>query len=158
MRAHKHSMSKTQIESIINYYALPDGLVSSGQPTPEEFAAIRDAGYQVLINLVPDDPDTTIPNERDIVTPLGMTYVHIPVIWSAPQISDAQKFFDAMRAHATQKIFVHCEVNYRASAFLYMYRRKFLGTEETQARQDLHQIWEPYGTWAKFVDEVMAQP
>ena len=151
-------MSDTRIETIINYYALADGLVSSGQPDADELAAIRDAGFQVLINLVPPDADIALAGERDIVDALGMQYIHIPVIWNAPQISDAQNFFDAMRAHAAHKVYVHCEVNYRASAFLYMYRRKFLGTDEKQARQDMLWIWEPNAIWAKFIDEVMTQP
>lgn len=151
-------MNNARIETILNYYELADGLVSSGQPTPEELTAIRDAGYNVLINLVPLDADMALPNEREIVSALGMQYIHIPIIWDAPQLADAEQFFQAMEIHRAQKIFVHCEVNYRASAMLYLYRRKFLGVDETQARHDLQWIWEPNATWKKFMGEVMALP
>jgi protein tyrosine phosphatase (PTP) superfamily phosphohydrolase (DUF442 family) len=149
------SMNHARIETIINYYALADGLVSGGQPTPEEFTALRDAGFQVLINLVPPDADMALANERKIIAALGMEYIHIPVIWDAPQVSDAQTFFDAMQSHRAKHVFVHCEVNYRASAFLYLYRRKYLGVDERQARQDLQWIWEPNATWKQFIEMVM---
>lgn len=147
-------MTDARVETIINYYELADGLVSSGQPSPEEFAAIRDAGYQVIINLVPVDAQMALANEKEIVENLGMQHIHIPVIWDSPLVSDVKKFFDAMQNNRDKKIFVHCEVNYRASSFLYLYRRKFLGVDEKQARQDLQWIWAPNPTWTKFIDDV----
>lgn len=144
-------MADANVETIINYYALPDGLVSSGQPTPQEFAAIRDAGFQVIINLVPPDAKSALANEKDVVETLGMQYIHIPVIWNEPKVSDIQAFYTAMQNNRDKKVFVHCEVNYRASSFLYLYRRKFLGVDEKQARQDLQWIWAPNPTWTKFI-------
>lgn len=166
-------MHNARIETIINYYELNDGLVSSGdaatrtrnssdnmrvatsgQPSSEEFAAIHDAGYQVIINLVPTDAEMALVGEKEIVENLGMSYIHIPVIWNSPQVSDIEKFFDAMQNNRDKRVFVHCEVNYRASSFMYLYRRKFLGVDETQARQDLQWIWSPNPTWRKFIQEV----
>ena len=151
-------MNHARVETIINYYALADGLVSSGQPSPAELTAIRDAGYQVLINLVPLDAEMALPDERAIVAALGLQYIHIPIVWDAPQIADAEQFFQAMETHRAQKVFVHCEVNYRASAMLYLYRRKYLGVDEQGAQQDLQWLWEPNATWKKFMDEVLERP
>ena len=152
-RAEK-TIADARVETIINYYELADGLVSSGQPSPEEFAAIRDAGYHVIINLVPGDAPMALANEKEIVENLGMQHIHIPVIWDSPQVSDVEKFFDSMQKNRDKRIFVHCEVNYRASSFLYLYRRKFLGVDEKQARQDLQWIWAPNATWKRFMDDV----
>ncbi len=146
-------MADARVETIFNYYALAEGLVSSGQPSPEEFAALCDAGYQLIINLVPPDAPMALANEKEVVANLGMEYIHIPVIWDAPQVSDVEKFFDAMQNNRDKKIYVHCEVNYRASAFLYLYRRKYLGVDEKQARHDLQWIWVPNATWTKFIQE-----
>lgn len=150
-------MSDARVETIINYYELADGLVSSGQPTLEEFAAIRDAGFQMVINLVPPDDPAALPNEREIVEGLGMAYLNIPVVWDSPQRNDVETFFDAMQQNRAKKIYIHCEVNYRASSFLYLYRRKFLGVGEKQARQDLQWVWAPNPTWAKFIEEMSAR-
>ena len=147
-------MTDARVETIINYYELADGLVSSGQPSPEEFAAIRDAGYQVIINLVPTDAQMALANEKEIVESLGMQHIHIPVIWDSPQVHDVENFFDAMQRNRDKKVFVHCEVNYRASSFMYLYRKKFLGVDEKQARQDLQWIWAPNETWKKFIQDI----
>jgi protein tyrosine phosphatase (PTP) superfamily phosphohydrolase (DUF442 family) len=148
------SMSEARVETIINYYELADGLVSSGQPSPEEFAAIRDAGYQVVINLVPTEASMALANEQAVVVGLGLRYIHIPVIWDKPTPENLDAFYEAMQKHKDNKVYVHCEVNYRASSFLYLYRRKFLGVDEKQARQDLQWIWAPNPTWAKFITEM----
>src|SRR4026208_1222596 len=116
-------MPEARVETIINYYELAGGLVSSGQPTPEEFAAIRDAGYQVIINLVPASAQMALANEADVVREMGLEYIHIPVIWDSPQVNDLKQFTDAMNKNRGKKVFVHCEVNYRASSYLYLYRR-----------------------------------
>lgn len=146
-------MADARVETIINYCELTGGLVSSGQPTPEEFAAIRDAGYQVIINLVPADAQMALTNEAQVVEALGLEYIHIPVIWDSPQAQDLEQFVEGMEKNRGKKIFVHCEVNYRASSFLYLYRRNVLGIDEKQARQDLQWVWAPNATWKKFIQE-----
>lgn len=151
-------MSEARVETIINYYELTGGLVSAGQPNTDEFAAIRDAGYELVINLVPTDASMALADEKQIVENLGMAYIHIPVIWDSPMVGDIKAFFDAMQKNRDKKIFVHCEVNYRASAFLYLYRRKYLQVDEKQARQDLQWVWAPNPTWSKFIDDVSAMP
>lgn len=147
-------MADARVETIINYYELSDGLVSSGQPTPEEFEALRDAGYQLIVNLVPTDASMALANEQEIVENLGMEYIHIPVIWDSPQVGDVEKFFSVMQNNRDKKMFLHCEVNYRASSFLYVYRRKFLGVDEKTARQDLQWVWAPNPTWTKFIKDI----
>lgn len=150
-------MPDARVETIINYYELDGGLVSAGQPTPDEFVALAGAGYELIINLVPVDAEMALADEREIVQGLGLEYVHIPVVWNAPQPGDVEAFFDTMRANPTKKIFLHCEVNYRASSFLYLYRRLILRVDEKQARQDLQWIWQPNPTWSKFIDDVIGR-
>lgn len=152
------SMSDARVETIINYYELAEGLVSSGQPSAAEFAAIHDAGYQVIINLVPADASMALADEPQIVESLGMEYIHIPVIWNEPTAANLDAYFDAMQKNQAKKVYTHCEVNYRASSFLYLYRRKFLGVDEKQARQDLQWIWAPNPTWTKFIEDMANRP
>ncbi len=147
-------MTDARVETIINYYELSDGLVSSGQPSPEEFAAIQRAEYEVIINLVPEDASMALANEQEVVEGLGMKYIEIPVIWDHPTAENLDAFYAAMDANQGKKVYVHCEVNYRGSSFLYLYRRRFRGTDEKQARQDLTWIWAPNATWTKFITEM----
>jgi hypothetical protein len=43
-------MSKNKIEDIYNFLKLSDKIATSGQPTQEQFHAIKGAGYQVIVN------------------------------------------------------------------------------------------------------------
>ena len=40
-----------KLEDIFNYLQISDLIATSGQPTESQIAAIKEAGYQVLINL-----------------------------------------------------------------------------------------------------------
>ncbi|MCB8985184.1 MAG: protein tyrosine phosphatase family protein [Ardenticatenaceae bacterium] len=141
--------------NIYNFYPLNDRVASAGQPTAEEFTAVHQAGYQVIINLATTDSTQALLNERGIVAQLGLDYVHIPVIWNSPQRRDFEKFCQAMQAYDGRKIFVHCIANMRVSAFLYLYQRH-LGLPNAAARQILDAIWQPNPTWQQFIDDILA--
>ena len=119
----------------------------------EQFAAIKAAGYEVIINLgMPDSPRAVV-NEAAVVAAQGIDYVAIPVVWEAPTAADLTAFFAAMSAHAEKQRFVHCIANMRVSAFTFLYRVLVLGVPVEEARQSLHQIWEPNPIWQQFIDE-----
>lgn len=149
-------MTEPRVETIINFYELPEGFGTSGQPRRDEIPAIQQAGYQLVINLVPSDAEHAIADEGEIVRGLGLDYVHIPVVWDAPEVDDAFRFFQVMQENRGRKIFVHCQVNYRVSAFMYLYRIKFLGVDEKQACEDLHWLWQPNATWQAFIEKIDA--
>src|SRR5829696_5721610 len=109
------------MKDIYHYQFLTEHLSSSGMPTVEQMKEIADAGVQVIINLAPHDVPKVVPNESVLANELGMEYIHIPVTWRAPESDTLIQFLDAMDARADKKIHVHCEANYRASAFIMMY-------------------------------------
>ena len=41
----------SDVTKIYNYVPINDQIASSGQPSPEQFSAIKKAGYDVVINL-----------------------------------------------------------------------------------------------------------
>ena len=41
----------SDVTKIYNYVPINDQIASSGQPSPEQFSAIKEAGYDVVINL-----------------------------------------------------------------------------------------------------------
>jgi protein tyrosine phosphatase (PTP) superfamily phosphohydrolase (DUF442 family) len=150
-------MSKQLVVDIYNFLALSDAIGTAGQPLAEQFAAIKNAGYQVVINLALATSPQVLPNEKEMVEQHGMEYIHIPVVWENPRVEDALHFFDAMKAHADKKIFVHCAANKRVSAFLYLYRTLYLGITQEDATRDLHQLWVPNDQWNIFMNKVTAQ-
>ncbi len=120
-----------------------------------QFSAIRDSGYQVVVNLALPESSNALPQEQEIVENQGMQYVHIPVIWENPTLEDIEHFFSTMDANADKNVFVHCAANMRVSAFMYLHRRLNEGISEEEAKQTLDQIWVPNETWQKFMEEVI---
>jgi protein tyrosine phosphatase (PTP) superfamily phosphohydrolase (DUF442 family) len=71
--------------TILNQFEVSDNITTSGQPTEDQFASIFGSGHDAVINLAMPDHENSISNEGEIVTALGMTYIHIPVTFDAPQ-------------------------------------------------------------------------
>jgi protein tyrosine phosphatase (PTP) superfamily phosphohydrolase (DUF442 family) len=143
------------LSMITNFLPISEAIATAGQPTEAQFADIQAAGYSTVINLAMPTSDNALPNEQAIVTGLGMTYVHIPVVWEQPTVADCDRFFavmDQVTQQPDQKVFVHCALNMRVSAFVYLYRRLKLETPEAIAQADLAKIWQPIPTWQAFID------
>ena len=142
------------LAEIRSFLPLTDRIGTAGQPAPEQFAAVRDAGYDVVINLALPTSTYAVADEGDIVARHGMRYVHIPVDFDRPSVDDARRFFEAMDAARAGKVFVHCAMNMRVSAFVYLYRTLREAVPPEVARRDLLRVWTPNPTWEKFIEEV----
>lgn len=145
------------ITDIRDFLPLTDCLATAGQPTFEQFADIKAAGYQVVINLVPSKNPNFMQGEPEHVTSFGMSYTGISVDWGTPTALDLHAFFDTMDENRGRKIFVHCAANKRASAFVFLYRVIRLDVDETDAEDDMEEIWQPEGTWRTFIEEVLSR-
>ena len=143
------------MEDIYNYLKISDSIATSGQPTKEQLPAIKDSGYQTIVNLALPTSTNALPDEKQVVENLGMQYVHIPVIWENPTLEDIEQFFSVMKANAAQKTFVHCAANMRVSAFMYLYRRIHDRMSDEEAKKYLDRIWQPNETWQKFIAQVL---
>jgi protein tyrosine phosphatase (PTP) superfamily phosphohydrolase (DUF442 family) len=146
-------MTADTLQAIRNYLALSPTLGTAGQPTAEQFKAVAEAGYTVVVNLALSTSDHAIPNEAELLKSLGITYFHIPVVWEAPTPADLAIFFKVMDRNREVKVLVHCALNMRVSAFVYLYRVLRLGVDPAVAIADLHRIWHPNPTWQTFIDQ-----
>ena len=144
------------LNHIRNFLRIDDRLATSGMPLPDDFAAMRQAGFDVVINLALPTSDNALPNEGELVSTQGMTYVHIPVKFDAPQPADFERFTRVLDACAGQRVFVHCAANMRVSAFVFLHRLRH-GTDRTTAECDLSKIWQPDGVWREFVNARLAE-
>src|SRR5579864_3774719 len=106
----------SHLTEIYNFRTIDEKLGTSGQPDEGQFRAIREAGYEAVINLALPTSDNALANEGSIVTGLGMAYVHIPVDFKAPTSRDFHAFTCVMDAFAGRRVFVHCAANMRVSA------------------------------------------
>ncbi|MEO1067595.1 MAG: protein tyrosine phosphatase family protein [Cyanobacteria bacterium J06638_6] len=149
-------MTTAELRAIRNYRLISPTLATAGQPTAEQFEAVAQAGYAVVINLALSTSDHALANEAELVKSLGMTHFHLPVVWEAPTQGDLAIFFKVMERNRDLKVFVHCALNMRVSAFVYLYRVLCLGVEPAIAQTDLDQIWQPNPTWQAFIEQSLA--
>ena len=142
------------MEQILNFVQLTDSVGTSGQPTAEQFADIARAGYSAVVNLAVPDSHNAVANEGSLVTATGMTYVNIPVKWDDPTLRDLQRFIRTMRAFEWERVFVHCAMNLRVSAFMYHYLTIEKGLPAAQARSPILEKWEPKmdDVWKRFLE------
>ena len=133
--------------SIYNYKFLTEGLASSGQPTEDEISIIIKAGYSIVINLGLHNSDYSINNEASIFQENNVTYIHIPVIFEAPQEKDLDVFIKTLNKYKESKIFIHCAANKRVSVFIALYRMLTLDWEKDKAIKELNTVWQPNEVW-----------
>ena len=147
----------SQITDICFFLPLSEKLATAGQPTEPQLASIRAAGYEVVVNLALPTSTNALPSEQEIVESLGMEYVHIPVIWEQPTRENLEQFFTVIHSNANRRVFVHCALNMRVSAFMYLYRVLYTGVDSSVAYKDLHRIWTPNGTWLHFIEQAIQE-
>ena len=141
-------------KQIYNFLQLSENLFSGGMPNVEQLTDAPTHGVQVVINLAPHDVEHALKNEPELVNSLGMKYINIPVNWSTPTKDGLDKFMDAMDEHKDKIILVHCEANFRASAFVAMYRILRLGWKDEDAFEIMHKIWDEdaFPVWKMFIE------
>ena len=148
------------VEEIYHFMRLDETLSSSGMPTAEQMKSVAEVGTEVVINLAPHDVPNALPEEAELVSSLGMEYLNFPVSWRAPDQAALIGCMDAMDARQGKKIHVHCEANYRASAFIMLYRVLQLGWKKEDAVSVMERMWNPedFPIWQKFIDDNLNPP
>jgi protein tyrosine phosphatase (PTP) superfamily phosphohydrolase (DUF442 family) len=148
-------MDQIALEQIRNFYTLDDNVATGGQPEADQFAAISQAGFDVVINLALADSPGAVSAEDKIIHDLGMVYEHIPVNFNNPAPDDLDLFFHSMQRHRGKRIFVHCAYNWRVSSFMFLYRTIKCGCPVDEALHDLHAVWQPDNVWQNFIESAL---
>lgn len=131
-------------------------LLTSAQPLPDDFPRLRQQGVQVVINLAAPSSSGYLTDEAQLVLGSGMTYIHMPVVWTAPQLSDFETFAAILTALQEKVVLVHCALNMRVAAFIYAYRVKVEGEDEAVARVRMEQICSPDENWTAWIETILA--
>jgi protein tyrosine phosphatase (PTP) superfamily phosphohydrolase (DUF442 family) len=107
-------------------------LATAGQPTAEQFAAARDAGVKVVIDL--RDPMEPRPfDEAATLNALGISYINVPVVSGALSDQVMEKVLAAVRAHANEPTILHCASANRVGGALIPYFIVDQGMDEQAA-------------------------
>lgn len=149
------ALAQTSVDDVVNYLSYSPAFASAGQPDAAQLRAASEAGFERIIYIAYSDQENSLPNEDRIVKDLGMEYVHVPVEWDAPTTSDFRMFAGVMRANREKKTLLHCQVNYRASAFSLLYRVIYGGVPLDEAAVDMESVWKPNDTWRALIVDVL---
>ncbi len=143
------------VEDIVNFRQYSPSFASAGQPTAEQMEAIAAAGFKRVVYVAYSDHDNSLASEDRIAKNLGLEYVHIPVEWNAPTASDFSLVAAALNGDSERPTLLHCQVNYRASAFSFLYRVLYQGVDMREAKADMNSVWQPNDTWRALIFEVL---
>ena len=145
----------SELDTIKNFYQLTPTIGTSGMPNREQIQQIADAGYEIVINLALPSFPQAVSDEGALFAARGVTYVHMPVDFDHPTPAHFERFAAILRAYDHTQVFVHCALNYRVSAFMYLYRLVEEQATPDQAKRDLNHLWEPVPAWQDLIDEVL---
>lgn len=141
-----------ELTHITNWLRVDENITTSGQPNAKQFEEIAAMGVSHILNLGLINSPKALDNEVGVVLGLGMDYVHIPVQFDGPTDEDFEEFSLALDNLIGKKIHIHCIMNYRVTAFLTRYFKKFGYETFIVAQKNMLSIWTPDEIWQKFID------
>lgn len=139
------------MNDILNHIKINELISTSGQPSPEQFKNIKEEGFEVVINLALHNASNAIENEDIVVTDLQMAYFHIPVDFENPKKEQVKLFLNTLQALGANKVWVHCALNYRVSAFMYIYHKYILKTAFDDIDLSMFEEWGPDEKWQEIM-------
>lgn len=142
-------------DDIINYKAYSPLFSSAGQPTVEQFSTLKQDGFDKVIYVAYSDHDNSLPNADRLAKKQGLQYVHIPVEWDNPTASDFALIASVLEQDKDARTLLHCQMNFRASAFAMLYRVLYLDVDLAAAKKDMNTVWQPNQVWTDFMRETL---
>ena len=144
-----------KLSDISNFRQYSAQFASSGQPTQEQLQLLSDNGFERIVYVAFTSSGKAYDDEDQLVKGLGMDYIQIPVDWENPTAGDFYAFAGVMQTGPPQKTLVHCQVNFRASAFSFLYRVIYEDVSVAQAKQDMNTVWQPDETWRDLIFQLL---
>jgi protein tyrosine phosphatase (PTP) superfamily phosphohydrolase (DUF442 family) len=151
------SLAANELSEIKNYREYSPLFASAGQPSETQLEQLKDEGFERVVYIAFANSKGAIANEDQIVKDLGMEYAQVPVIWEAPIKADFNAFAAVMQSAPGKKTLLHCQANYRASAFAFLYRVLYEQVSIEEAKADMNTVWKPDGPWKKLIFELLEE-
>jgi uncharacterized protein (TIGR01244 family) len=126
---------------IRNWQRRPDGITTSGKLEASDPARLAAIGVRHVVNLALDTHPEALADEAALLAAERIAYTHIPVPFDAPTPDHVTALAEALAAHPGPH-HVHCIMNFRVTAFLYLLDRA-AGVPEPEARARMAKVWNP---------------
>ncbi len=107
------------IQDIKAFHKISDTLISAGQPTGEQYIKLKEAGVEVVINVLRLNPPSDQP-DFSAIHKAGLRYYTVHYDNENP-IIPMKDFISLMKRVEGKNILVHCALNWRASSILDAY-------------------------------------
>ena len=136
-----------------NIVEISPSLVTSGQPNAGALAELRAQGFGAVIYLVAPNVSDAVRDEAYIVGRQGLVFVNLPIPFDGPTGQDFEVFAAILRSLQDRKVLVHCQVNMRASTFVFLYRAIVAREDPHVAYESVSRVWTPDGPWKRLMQE-----
>ncbi|MGC4115821.1 MAG: protein tyrosine phosphatase family protein [Myxococcales bacterium] len=141
---------------IESFQVVNDQLATAAQPEAQDFAWLREQGFQAVINLSTPTARNFLHDEAKVAMESGLAYVHAPVDCSKLTPEHYEVVKGLLEAFAGKKVLLHCAGNVKSSGLAHVYRVRKLGEDSRRLRAELEtQGWhEP--KWYRYFDQLGA--
>lgn len=144
-------MSIDKMNTIINYIKINENIHTSGQPTALQLEEVKNQGIDTIINLAAFNSEEKLENEDELVSSLQMNYFHIPVDFENPSVENLKDFISLLSSLEDKNVLVHCILNYRVSAFMYVFHKYVLKTPFDDIDLSIFEEWQPNNNWQEIM-------
>jgi protein tyrosine phosphatase (PTP) superfamily phosphohydrolase (DUF442 family) len=140
-----------------NFVAIDPLLATSGQPSAAVLGGLQGLGVEAVISLAPRGGPDLVPGEAAIVRGQGLAFVPLPFPPDGPSAAQSRAVAAALKALPGKRTLVHCQVNWQASVFVFLYRVIDRQEDPRLAYEAVASVWSPPGPWmALLVAELRA--
>ena len=119
---------------------LDDDFATGAQPVGDAYAKAAENGFRSVVSFRTANEGLDLARERAKVEAVGMRYINIPVVSSAPQPEQADQFLRLARDKANHPMLVTCASANRVGAFMMIFRVVDQGWSEDKALQEAVKI------------------
>lgn len=142
------------IESCYNYKEISNKITTSGIVPKNVLNLLANEGYEVVINLLPENHKKSVPEEKEIIEAQDILYVNIPVGFDNPKHEDLEKFIIEIKKNNDKKVHIHCAANWRVSVFYGIYAFESGVWSKEEAKAFISSIWSPaeYPAWNELLN------
>lgn len=152
-----HAMHASDSGEPVNYLVYDEQFSSAGMPDAAFIQRLAAEGVDTVINVAPPNANGSLEGEAEKVAAVNMTYVNIAVDWNEPTQQNVDEFLHVMTARKGDKVFLHCQMNMRATAFAMLHRVINQNVAPEQALDDMNTIWAPNRTWSTLINEALTR-
>ncbi len=145
-----------KLQRIDKFIQLSDSLAISGQPSESQFELIKEAGYQMVIQLKISEIEPSVANEKQLVEESGLLYEDISLSFNNPDKAVFDEFAKTINQYSKLKIYLHCTAGYCTSGLLapYLVLYKNQSLEDVLDRLIVRQF---NPAWTNFIHSMIAE-